>query len=158
MALDLGDPQFLAVHWWPLQETAEFVKSLVKEHGSPDMTRKGKAAELATGADDPEEYDPNAVIWETCKQAFTGQRRKQAAGGGGETAAAGQEAEGGPLPKGLGLYGLLEGNPETWAAAKAKLGKRKRGESAPSGSYNRGTGEGSQGTGDGSTNMSGATE
>lgn len=63
-----------------------------------------------------------------------------------------------PLAKGLGLYGLLEGNPETWAVAKDKLGKRKRGESAPSGSYNRGTGEGSQGTGDGSTNTSGATE
>jgi len=82
------------------------------------MTRKGKKAK----ADENGEYDPNQVLWAAMKQACNGKRRRA-----GDTAESeGSAAEGGAIVKGLDLYGLLEGDESSWAAALAKAGQRKR--------------------------------
>lgn len=85
-------------------------------YGSPTMGRKGKKAK----ADENGQYDPNQVLWAALKQACNGKRRRS-----GDAADNGT-AEGGAIVKGLDLYGLLEGDEDSWAAALAKAGSRKR--------------------------------
>ena len=89
------------------------MKAAAEEYDSPNMSRKGMAAEETA-----EGYDPNMVVWKSFGQAFSKRRKYSAEHKGAKG------KDGGRLPPTLSLYGLLEGNPETWEEAKKTYGER----------------------------------